>query len=299
MQRKEIIIGSVALVMATFVTFGVLKLIANPSLISNNRCEEVKYNEILVAKQDIRLGEEITLARLEYEKWPQQITRNEFFIKEKITKDTFHNQVAKRPISKGEPITSKLFIDSKNQGALAALLRPGMRAIAINVDPASISGGLIMPGDIVDVIITFTENSAGNEQKIISRTALCEVRVLALDQRISADDNDATSSIAATISAKKDQPTVARTVTLEVTPADAEVITAAVKKGTPSLSLHSTFGEHDKCRVNFYDDERKSTTAQKQDIAPPPPPAAPKSETIQIYRGSIDASQSMQGMGGR
>lgn len=258
MQRTEIIIGLIAVVIATLVAFGVLKLIANPNLITGNRCQETSYIEVLVAKKDLRLGDSITLSALDYEKWPQQLARNEFFIKEKITKETFNGFVARRPISTGEPITPKMIVDSKNQGALAALLRPGMRAIAINVDPASISGGLIMPGDVVDVIITYGEGSA-TDRSIVSRTALCGVRVLALDQKISSESGGLQEKN------KETTTTVPRTVTLEVTPIDAEALTAAVKKGTPSLSLHSVFNDKDQCRVNLHDEKA--------------------SDVIQIYRG--------------
>jgi pilus assembly protein CpaB len=181
-----------------------------------------------------------------------------------------------------------MIIESKNQGALAALLKPGMRAIAINVDPASISGGLIVPGDIVDVIITFTQG-VGAEQHVISRTALCEVRVLALDQKVTYDPAE-NSSLAANLT-KKDPTAVPRTVTLEILPEEVERLTTAVKQGTPSLSLHSVTAGTSKCRVNFSELTESSEAAEKKkreavQEAPPPPQAEPKTETVKIIRGN-------------
>ena len=238
------------------------------------------------------MGDPIILSVLDYEKWPQQITKNDFYIKDKVTKDTFSGYVARRPITAGEPITKKSIIDGKNQGALAALLNPGMRAIAINVDAASISGGLVMPGDIVDIIITYAQGM-GADQHYISQTVLCEVRVLALDQRVASDNDSA--SVASNI-AKKDPTTVPRTITLEITPEDVERLTAAVKKGTPSLSLHSSAAGKSKCHINFLQEPVKSE--EPKDIGKQPPlPEAHKPEAVQIIRGSMGESSSLMSGG--
>ena len=42
----------------------------------------------------------------------------------------------------------------RDRGFLAAVLAPGTRAVSIAVDPVSGVGGLIWPGDRVDVILT-------------------------------------------------------------------------------------------------------------------------------------------------
>ena len=288
MQKTEVIIGSIALVVATVITFGVLKLLSNPSLLTTQKCEDVKYVEVLIAKDDIHLGDPIALSVLDYEKWPQKITKNEFYVKDKITADTFNGYVARRPISAGEPITKKSIVESKNQGALAALLHPGMRAIAINVDAASISGGLVMPGDIVDVVITYTQGT-GADQRYISQTALCEVRVLALDQKVTSDiGSPLTDNLI-----KKDPTSVPRTITLEILPEDVERLTAAVKRGTPSLSLHAVAGGQSKCQVNFSDMPVKPQEDHKDAAQQAAPPPAPKADSVQIIRGSVGDSSSL------
>ena len=56
MQKTEIVIGSIALVVATLVTFGVLKLLSNPGLLTSQKCEEVRYVEVLTGQRRYPFG---------------------------------------------------------------------------------------------------------------------------------------------------------------------------------------------------------------------------------------------------
>ena len=139
--------------------------------------------------------------------------------------------IANRSIAKGEPITNLAVVDRKNGSALAARLKPGMRAASIYVDPTSISSGLISPGDIVDVLVVPTGNQS-------TQTLLCAVLVLALDQHT--DNIEINKSTV-----------VPRIATLEVTPQQAETIASISKSGVVSLSLHATGDSGDeKCKVS-------------------------------------------------
>lgn len=229
MQRTELLIAAIAFIIATFAGLGIYHLLAKPQDFVVHECPPIpKYKEIMIAKQDINLGEGIAEA-ITYEKWPENDLRQSFYQKESLDEKKLKVLMARRFIAAGEPITAASVTDSDNHGILASLLRPGMRAFSINVDPASASSGLVMPGDIIDVIVTY--NTKGVETETKSKTVLCSVRVLALDQRI--------SGIVET-GKKADGLVIPRTATLEVTPEQAEALSSAVKIGTASLSLHST-----------------------------------------------------------
>jgi pilus assembly protein CpaB len=254
MRRVEFLITGTAAIIALLVAVLIYRGLSG----SQERQAKVETIEILVANRDIRLGEILDIKSLGLQKWPKDYVPKGSFTRESLKPDSLKGLVAKRPISMGEPITNRIVIDSKNQGALAALLSPGKRAISINVDQASISSGLIVPGDIVDVIVTFQEGS-GDERQVISKTALCSVKVLALDQRVSSWTD---------IPGKKGDAAIPRTATLEVTPEEAEALTSAVRKGTASLSLHSVAEQPGQiCRVNIH--ENKSP------------------ENVEIYRGTM------------
>ncbi len=103
-----------------------------------------------------------------------------------------------------------------------------MRAVSIAVDQTSDVSGFVLPGDRVDVLVSLSasvEAGGGNGyQRKAAETALRDVRVVAIDQRPDSKDG---------------QAVVARTVTLEVTPKQSEVLALAGDLGKLSLSLRS------------------------------------------------------------
>ena len=137
--------------------------------------------------------------------------------------------VVRRGISEGQPIASEFIVRSGERGFLAAVLRPGMRAVSIGVDDATGISGLVFPGDRVDVILTHEVEAkiAGTNDKVtrrVSETIIVRVRVLAIDQNT--DDLEG-------------KPLRAKTITLEVKPSQAEIIAVAVRMGSLTLSLRS------------------------------------------------------------
>lgn len=65
-------------------------------------------------------------------------------------------QVAAIDLSGGEVVTSTMFAGIQDlTGSRSAGLDPGNVAITVNVDSASVSGGLIQPGDLVNLLVRF------------------------------------------------------------------------------------------------------------------------------------------------
>ncbi len=121
-----------------------------------------------------------------------------------------------------------------DRGFLAAVLGTGMRAITVGVDAVSGTAGLIWPGDHVDLILTETLDTASAPlgRRIAGETVLHNVRVIAIDQELM---QGATSSSTPTnVGAAQ-----SRTVTLEVSPANAERVAVAMRLGHLSLSVIS------------------------------------------------------------
>ena len=92
----------------------------------------------------------------------------------------------------GEPVTLQDVLRPGDRGFLAKLLKPGTRAISINVDAESGVSSLIRPGDYVDVVFTQEIDKADLDKadlahraySTLSETVLHNVRIIAADQEI-------------------------------------------------------------------------------------------------------------------
>jgi pilus assembly protein CpaB len=170
---------------------------------------------VVVAARDVSMGkrierEDLRTVRTSTEGAPADAFRD---VAEVI------GQVSRSPLYAGEVLVARRLSEYAGGSALAAVLKPGMRAVAIRVDDVIGVGGFVLPENRVDVISTFS-----NDGSTTAETIVRDVRVLAVDQR-----SDATS----------DGPVVGRAVTLEVTPADAEKIAVARQRGVIQLSLRN------------------------------------------------------------
>ncbi|WP_125256282.1 Flp pilus assembly protein CpaB [Brevundimonas fluminis] len=167
--------------------------------------------------------------------------------------------VVREPILAGEPMLDRKVVRAGDSGYLAAYLEPGMRAMAIRVTVETAAGGFILPGDRVDVLLTREmklsdvagENSG--RSRFATNTVMANVKVLAIDQTTSVDD-DAKAVVGATA-------------TLEVRPADAEALALAKSEGELSLVLRS------------YAD----TGGPSGRVGPPPNQS--RTATVRVFRG--------------
>jgi pilus assembly protein CpaB len=137
------------------------------------------------------------------------------------------------PISPGAPILADAVIHPGDHGFLAAVLAPGMRAVTVGVDAISGAAGLIFPGDHVDVLLTQTldDPTVPLGQRIAAELVLRDVRVIATGQQL----------VQGTVTQGDPDkaPAPATTVTLEVTPDQAERCEVATHLGPLSLVVHS------------------------------------------------------------
>ena len=138
----------------------------------------------------------------------------------------------RQAVSAGQAVLSDEVILPGAPGFLAATLKPGMRAVSVAIDEVSGNAGLIEPGDYVDLLLTQQMTTRTDEPglAVASETIVQHVRVLAVGsviQRPKADGNPS------------DSGSRARTVTLEVSPQRAEVVSVAARLGSLSLALRS------------------------------------------------------------
>lgn len=120
----------------------------------------------------------------------------------------------------GEPIIENKLAPKGTPSGLVARIPKGMRAVAIEVNETTGVSGFVMPGHHVDVIQNRQEDA--RNKKPVAEPLLEDVLVLAAGQ---------------TLTRPEDKTILVRSVTLAVTPEDADMLVAAKMKGPLSLSL--------------------------------------------------------------
>jgi pilus assembly protein CpaB len=142
-----------------------------------------------------------------------------------VKMESLAGAVVRRPIHLGEPILASDLMKSGDGGFLSAVLGEGMRAVTSAVNVTSGNAGFISPADRVDLLLTHHIQNGGKSEQVVTETFARDVRVLAVDQALENPENKAI---------------LAKTVTLEVTPLQAEQISVAAELGKISVSLVST-----------------------------------------------------------
>lgn len=193
---------------------------------------------VLVAAKDLPAGHIITVSDLRWQSWPDKSVPQQYVVKKDAMSSevpaTYVGTVVRRGIVASGPITPDNLIKLGDRGFLAAVLKPGHRAIAVRVDETTGVAGLIYPGDRVDLILTHevsvkkeSDKDEGANKVRVGETILSNVRVIAIDQSL--ED----------LKSQKGQSRAPKTATIEVTPQQAEVVALAGRMGTLTLTLQS------------------------------------------------------------
>jgi pilus assembly protein CpaB len=139
------------------------------------------------------------------------------------------DRVLVAPLKLNEPITeAKLAPTSVKTGGVSAVLKPGMRAIAVKGDKVIGISGFINPGNRVDVIVTVEEPKT---KKIKSKIFLENTAVLATGTQIEKNE--------------KGEPMPVDVYTLEVTPEQAEKVALAASEGRLQFALRGVIDSQD------------------------------------------------------
>lgn len=192
--------------------------------------ERIVAIDVLVAERDLPAGTILNPDSFRWQPWPKQAV-NENYIVRKEEADPIQEltgAAVKRVISAGDPITQAKLVKPGETGFLAGVLAPGMRAVSISISPVAAASGFILPGNLVDLVLTQDHQKklqgGGVQRRLVSETIMEKLHILAIDQTV--DDSGT-------------QPRLGKTATVEVTPKQAEMITVAGRMGRLSLLLRS------------------------------------------------------------
>lgn len=189
---------------------------------------QLDRTEVLVAKDDIQLGQITEEGNFRWQTWPRDAISPSYITQSggTTTRD-LAGSIARAPVLAGEPITTLKLIKAGQGGVLAAILPAGMRAISTRIKDETAAGRLILPNDRVDVILIRRVRGRGGSEEYVSDTLFRNVRVLAIGQQIENQEG------------KKSAELAANTATLELTPKQSEVLALANSMGEITLSLRS------------------------------------------------------------
>ncbi|HIW76873.1 MULTISPECIES: Flp pilus assembly protein CpaB [Gordonibacter] len=175
----------------------------------------------LVAVTDIRAGEELAASSFEIRSVPRSLRAKGALGPEALKAEAGAASVAGKQalvdIAQGAQVTPASVAGGLDSGFLAGSLASGMQAVTVAVDAETGIAGLLRPSDRVRVVAL--ESAASGETVL---TTLCEAaRVLALDADRSGEGGAYAS------------------VTVEVTPEQADAVRSAQHAGKVSLVLLS------------------------------------------------------------
>lgn len=242
-KKRTILIAGLAV--AAVVVFTQVKKLGTPSAVvqapvPEKVVEKVEYVDVLVAAQNMSLGSRVSGQTVKWKQWPAEALTPSLISNDLRPQaiDELERAIVRSPILEGEPISENKLIKAGGSGVMAALLKPGMRAVTTRISVDTAAGGFIQPGDRVDIILTQTVQTTSapgstnqNQRLFVADTIFENVHVLAIDQTYSTGVEGGATVIGSTA-------------TFEMSQEDAELLQQSVSKGDLSLTLRGIVRSH-------------------------------------------------------
>jgi pilus assembly protein CpaB len=283
MRANSILVLVVAIVMG-----GIAAVLARNWLLSRTQVANTATTAIVVAARQLPFGTQLTDDSVAEIPWAANVVpQGSFSSKEALFKEG--RRIALATIQQNEPILNSKVTGPGERASLSTVLDKDKRAITIRVDDVRGVAGFILPNDRVDVVlIRGASDGSGSRQ---SDLLLQDVKVIAVDQ---------------IASQQKDNPVVAKAVTLEVTPYEAQKISLATSIGSLSLILRkagdaNVVANNRVTEIDLSDEPQRAPPAAPAPVkieAPPPPPV-PSDATVTIIRNlkAVDYKVMREGRG--
>jgi pilus assembly protein CpaB len=269
-RTNNIVVLMLALVMGGIAAFLAYNWLQARALASNGA---QPVGTIVVAAKPLPFGVAVTPDSVTEIPWAAKVLPEGAF----VTKDELLSngrRVVLAALAANEPILRSKVTGPGQRASLSSLLQEGKRAVTVRVDDVRGVAGFILPGDFVDVVLIKTEEEHLRRENY-SEILLQRIKVLAIDQLASE---------------RQEQPTIAKAVTLEVTPEQSQMILLATNVGKLSLVLRQPdeAGAAATRRITEQDLTEAKAPAPPPAlaiVAPPPPPvvqSAPVPNTVNL-----------------
>ena len=216
-NKRMIIILAVAVACGLLASFLVVRYVRKQE--EKARAARMELQPIIVARSDIPIGTRLTEPLVAVRTWPKA------GVPQGATSEPGQvlGRLVRGEIAREEPILEHRLFPKDLTGApgiMSVLVPTGKRAMAVGVNEVIGVSGFILPKDRVDVIATRTDQGLNKT----TETILQNVEVLAVGKRLEQ---------------KGEQNIEVPTVTMAVTPEEAERLALALQEGKIHIALRS------------------------------------------------------------
>jgi pilus assembly protein CpaB len=271
-----------AIFIAALATFGAYRYLA-----ANSGPAKVLSQPVVVASRDIPEGSPIDRTALVLASWPTPTVPAGAY----SSMDSVVGRVTRVNVFNGEPIVPGRLAPAGTGPGLELKIPPGQRAMAVRINDVAGISGLIQPNSRVDVLVTIVDQITSKQ---VAKLFMENMRVLSVGTEVQRD--------------AAGKANAATTVTLGVTPDEAERLAIAMNTGSIQLVLRG-YGDPDSVRtrgatsgdvlsqlrggriVDVAPAAPARRSAPRPPAAPPiivqrppPPPPPPESAVVNVYR---------------
>jgi len=224
MRNKRLIIAVLAAL-----AFGLIAAVSVSRYLANAQAYTKNLNNVVIAKVDIPVGSRIIPEQLTVAQFPRSVAPEGTYgkIDEKLI-----GRVAVTRIAAREPITESRLAPIGSAAGLSSVIPEGYRAMNVRVDDVVGISGFIMPNTLVDIIVVIEPPDDGKQRERISKIVLQNIKVLANGGNLDKPKNE------------KEVERV-KTVTLQVTPEQAEKLALASSEGRLQLVMRNSIDQGD------------------------------------------------------
>ena len=224
MRNKRLIIAVLAAL-----AFGLIAAVSVSRYLANAQAYTKNLNNVVIAKVDIPVGSRIIPEQLTVAQFPRSVAPEGTYGK---IDDKLIGRVAVTRIAAREPITESRLAPVGSAAGLSSVIPEGYRAMNVRVDDVVGISGFIMPNTLVDIVVVIDPPDNGNQRERISKIVLQNIKVLANGQNLDKPKNE------------KEAERV-KTVTLQVTPEQAEKLALASSEGRLQLVMRNSIDQGD------------------------------------------------------
>jgi pilus assembly protein CpaB len=211
-----IVLALIVAVVASFLIYKWMKKQTAPKKVA----EKAKTMQVAVAEVEIPAGTKLK----------PEMMKTVFFLEDSLPEGHFIDlekaagRIVVTPIKRTELILeSRLAPKDVTRGGMAAILKPGKRAVCVAGNKVLGLSGLINPGDHVDILLTTADPQKPDAQ--VNKTVFENVLVLATGAQLSRN--------------AEGKPSPVDNYTLEVTPEQGEKLVLAASQGKIHFALRS------------------------------------------------------------
>jgi pilus assembly protein CpaB len=187
-----------------------------------NSTKTVVTDHLVVAYRPLQLGARLDAKDLRLIDWPSDDPVPGMFHR---IEDCVGRALI-TPLALNEPILETKLAPKEAGAGLPATIPEGMRGLSVAVNDVIGVAGFVIPGTMVDVLVTGPLPGQNTNTNNITRTILENTRVLAAGQKVEQD--------------RDGKPQTVPVVTLLVSPEDADKLAMASTEGKIQLALRNT-----------------------------------------------------------